>query len=55
MLELKYIKEEDYNIAISRVDKGLSFKKGNIQTEEAVYSYHTDALILLTIISTQQD
>ncbi len=46
MLELKYIKEEDYNIAISRVDKGLSFKKGNIQTEEAVYSYHTDALIL---------
>lgn len=46
MLELKYINEENYNAAIANVDKGLSFKKGQIKSEEAIYSYHTDALIL---------
>lgn len=46
MLELKYIKEEDCNTAISNVEKGLNFKKGTIPSEDAVYSYHTDALIL---------
>lgn len=46
MLELKYISEENYNIAIANVDKGFNFKKGQIKSEEAVYSYHTDALIL---------
>lgn len=46
MLELEYINEENYNTAITKVDKGLNFKKGNIQSKEAVYSYHTDALIL---------
>lgn len=45
MLELNYIDEESYNIAISNVDKGLKFKKGTIEAESAVYSYHTDALI----------
>lgn len=46
MLELKYIGEDNYNTAVSNVDKGLNFKKGEIKSEEAVYSYHTDALIL---------
>lgn len=46
MLELKYINEEEYQSAISKLDKGLNFKKGEIQSEDAVYSYHTDALIL---------
>ena len=45
MLELKYIDEESYNKAIENVEKGLKFKKGKIETESAVYSYHTDALI----------
>ncbi len=46
MLELKYISEENYNIALSHVDEGLKFKKGQIKSEDAIYSYHTDALIL---------
>ena len=46
MLELNYINEENYNIAIGKVDKGFNFKKGQMKSEEAVYSYHTDALIL---------
>lgn len=45
MLELNYIDEDSYNTAISNVDKGLKFKKGTIEAESAVYSYHTDALI----------
>ena len=46
MLELKYIDENSYNTASNNIDKGLNFKKGQIKSEEAVYSYHTDALIL---------
>lgn len=46
MLELNYINEEEYQLAINHLDKGLTFKKGQIESEEAVYSYHTDALIL---------
>lgn len=46
MLELKYIEEANYNTAINNVDKGLHFKKGEMPSEDAVYSYHTDALIL---------
>lgn len=46
MLEQKYINDEDYNIAITNVDSGLKFKKGKIESTDAVYSYHTDALIL---------
>ncbi len=46
MLELKYIDEANYNTAINNVDKGLHFKKGEVPSEDAVYSYHTDALIL---------
>ena len=45
MLELNYINEDSYNIAINNVDEGLNFKKGTISAESAVYSYHTDALI----------
>ena len=45
MLELKYINESEYNEAIANVDKGLKFKKGKIETDDAIYSYHTDALI----------
>ena len=45
MLELKYINEESYNIAISNVEKGLNFKRGEIESSNGVYSYHTDALI----------
>lgn len=47
MLELNYINEVEYNEAISKVEKGFSFKTGKIETEKnsAIYSYHTDALI----------
>lgn len=45
MEELEYIDEQSCNEAISIVDKGLKFKKGNVKTEKGVYSYHTDALI----------
>lgn len=46
MLELKYINKEIYNTAINNVEKGLNFRKGQIKSENTVYSYHTDALIL---------
>ena len=45
MLELEYISEEEYNSAISEVDNGLKFSKGNIQKNTAIYSYHVDAVI----------
>ena len=47
MLELEYINENDYNEAISKVDSGLKFKNGKIESENSnnIYSYHTDALI----------
>lgn len=45
MLELNYIDEDIYNKAINNVDNGLKFKKGKIESESAVYSYHTDELI----------
>lgn len=47
MLELKYINEDDYSTAISKVDEGLKFKNGKIESENSnnIYSYHTDALI----------
>ena len=44
MLELKYIKQNEYDQAISNVEKGLSFKKGTLTNKETVNSYHTDAL-----------
>ena len=45
MKELGYINEEDYNKAIDNVEKGLKFKKGEIISDDGIYSYHTDALI----------
>lgn len=48
MLELEYITENQYNEAITEVDKGIKFKQGKIESKEknSIYSYHTDALIL---------
>lgn len=46
MLELNYINQEEYNTAISKTEQGLLFKQGKIDSKDAVYSYHTDALIL---------
>lgn len=47
MYELKYISELEYNNAISKLNEGLNFKNGKIEnkTNDAIYSYHTDALI----------
>ena len=45
MLELGYIQESEYNTAVQNVDAGLKFKKGNVDSSDGVYSYHTDALI----------
>ena len=59
MLELEYIDEEKYSNAVTEVDKGLKFKKGNIQSKEndGIYSYHTDALIseIITDISDRKN
>ena len=49
MLDLKYINQEDYKTAISKVDEGLKFKKGKVSADDEVYSYHTDALLSQTI------
>jgi len=45
MKELDYISENEYNEAVSQVDDGLKFSKGNLQNNSSVYSYHTDGLI----------
>ncbi len=45
MLELQYISNSDYDKAIANVETGIKFKKGEISSNDAVYSYHTDALI----------
>ena len=46
MKELGYITtEEEYNQAVSNVENGLNFKKGDVESDDAIYSYHTDALI----------
>lgn len=47
MLELKYINKEDYNLSISKVENGLNFNKGKIESlsNNSIYSYHTDALL----------
>ena len=45
MHELGYINEDQYNDAEKEVEKGLDFEQGEIKTESAIYSYHTDALI----------
>ena len=45
MLELEYIDEEQEQEAITEIESGLKFKKGEIESGDGVYSYHTDALI----------
>ena len=45
MNELGYISTEEYNKASQNVEKGLNFKQGEVESDDAVYSYHTDALI----------
>ena len=51
MLELGYIREDEYNSAKAEIDAGLKFKKGNIEKEKSngIYSYHTDSLIIEVI------
>ena len=45
MKELGFVKnDEDYNKAVEKVKKGLTFKKSGT-TSNVVYSYHTDAII----------
>ena len=45
MLELEYITEEEHDTAVAEVENGLNFDKGNIESSDGIYSYHTDALI----------
>lgn len=45
MLTLKHIDQTSYDQAIAQVDKGLSFRKGTIESSDGIYSYHTDQLI----------
>lgn len=45
MEKLKYINEKQYNEAIANVDSGLRFKNGKTNSNNSIYSYHTDALI----------
>ncbi len=59
MLELEYITTEECETAKAEVDKGLKFKKGNLEkeTSSGIYSYHTDALIteIISDISKQKN
>ncbi len=45
MLELEYITEEEYNTAVTEVQNGLHFDQGEVEANNGIYSYHTDALI----------
>ncbi len=50
MLELGNITQEEYDNAIAKVEDGISFQKGKIETDgDGIYSYHTDALLLEVI------
>lgn len=59
MLELEYITNEECETAKAEIDKGLKFKKGNLDkaTSSGIYSYHTDALIteIISDISKQKN
>lgn len=43
MLELNKISQEEYDAAVAKVDEGLPFSEGTVNS--TVYSYHTDAAI----------
>lgn len=45
MLELGYISESEEQEASIEVQNGLNFNRGDIESGDGVYSYHTDALI----------
>ena len=45
MLELEYITETEEQAATAELENGLNFRKGEIESGDGVYSYHTDALI----------
>lgn len=45
MLELGKITNSEYDKAEKEVNSGLNFEKGEIETGDCIYSYHTDALI----------
>ncbi len=45
MLELGYISQTEYDGAYSEVKDNMKFSKGEITTNNTIYSYHTDALI----------
>ena len=57
MLELENISESEYNEAIEEVENGLSFKNGDVQSSDGIYSYHTDALIseIITDIASEKN
>ena len=54
MLDQKYISKDEYDTAIKEVEEGFKFKRGEIETKDGVYSYHTDAVIT-QVISELQD
>ncbi|MBR3132624.1 MAG: penicillin-binding protein [Clostridia bacterium] len=45
MKDLDYISNSEYDEAIKRLEAGLNFEKGELESDDSVYSYHTDALI----------
>ena len=46
MLEEKYISNEEYNLALSELENGLKFEKGDVKPKgNGVYSYMADATI----------
>ena len=45
MNDLDYISDKEYKEAIERLEQGLNFEKGELESETSVYSYHTDAAI----------
>ena len=47
MLDVGYIKQEEYDKARENVEKGLNFEKGT--KKSTIYSYHTDATITQVI------
>lgn len=55
MLELGYIEEDEYEDAEKEVNAGLDFDRGEIESENSIYSYHTDALITEVIEDIAED
>ena len=55
MLDLGYIEQDEYDKAISEVNSGLDFDRGEIETENPIYSYHTDALITQLVSDLAED